>query len=43
MKDPYEKALGSEIADSSELTNLTGNEVQAVKPRAVVASQSDFQ
>lgn len=41
MRDPHEKALGSEIADESDAQ--TGFEIEAVKPRQVVASQSDFQ
>jgi hypothetical protein len=36
MRDPYERALGSEMAD--ELDAQTGFEIEAVKPRAVVAS-----
>lgn len=40
MNDPFEKALDSEIADDSD---VTGFEIEAVKPRAIVASQSDFQ
>ena len=40
MRDPSECALESEIADESDVQ--TGYEIEAVKPRAVVASQSDF-
>lgn len=48
MMDPHEMAaagINSNRLNDSEINddNTTGYEVEAVKPRAVVASQSDFQ
>ena len=40
MREPREGAFDSEMNDGSDVQ--TGYEIEAVKPRLVVASHSDF-